>query len=251
MLRWASPLALARLASRDFCPQAILMLEPDVVLTDYLLAALSLVFAALMWRATGPLRLPLATYFASAAVASAAGGTVHGFFADPDSLGAAVLWRIALLAIGVATLANWTIGARLLFAPRVARWIVLAAGLQLAAYSVVVLFVSQDFRVAILDNLPALLFLLVALVLAYGRHRRAGLLVAAGGLVLTLVAAALQQLQIGIHPVYFNYNAVFHTVQALALLVFFLGARGFVDLGGWGLAQPQAAAREEAPRVSV
>jgi hypothetical protein len=207
--------------------------EPDVVLTDYLLAAESLVFAGYFIRrhATAPLGWWLALYFACAAVASGCGGTVHGFLSG-DSLAAAVLWRTTLVTIGIATLANWAIGAKLLFSPRVAGWIIAAAGLQFAAYLLVVLAVSQDFRVAILDNLPALLFLLVALLLAYRRHRRGGLLVAAAGLVLTLVAATLQQMQIGIHPVYFNYNAVFHTVQALALLVFFLGARTFVDLGG-------------------
>jgi hypothetical protein len=201
------------------------MHEPDVVLTDYLLALVSVVFAVLIVRrrAAAALHVWLAIYFAMAAVASACGGTVHGFFPDEHSLGAAILWRTALVAIGVATLATWTIGAQLLFSPGGARWITIAAALQLAVYVPVVLFVTQDFRVAIADNLPALLFLILALVLAYRRHARAGLLVAAGGLVLTLVAATLQQLKVGIDPRYFNYNAVFHTLQAIALLLFFLG----------------------------
>jgi hypothetical protein len=202
------------------------MNEPDVVLTDYLLALESCVFAVLTWRlAGGSLRVWLGLYFAGAAVASACGGTVHGFFSDEQALGAMVLWRVALVAIGVSTLANWAIGGESLFSPRAARWVTLAAALQLIVYCFVVIFVTQDFRVAIVDNLPALVFLIVALVVAYRRQGRGGLLVAAGGLALTLVAAALQQLQVGVDPRYFNYNAVFHTLQAIALLLFFLGCR--------------------------
>jgi Family of unknown function (DUF6962) len=91
-----------------------------------------------------------------------------------------------------------------------------------------VLFVSQNFRVAIIDNLPAVLFLLAALLICYRRQPRRGPLVAAAGLSLTLVAATLQQLKVGINPVYFNYNAVFHVVQAVALLLLFLGAQALI-----------------------
>ena len=52
---------------------------------------------------------------------------------------------------------------------------------------------------------------------------------AAGGLSLTLVAAVLQQLQVALHPDYFNHNAVFHVVQAVAMLLFFLGGRSLAS----------------------
>src|SRR2546422_6430208 len=53
-----------------------------------------------------------ALFFGSAAVASLAGGTVHGFFLDVRTLGNAVLWRITLIAIGVTAASAWAIGAR-------------------------------------------------------------------------------------------------------------------------------------------
>jgi hypothetical protein len=209
------------------------MTEPDVALTDYLLALECLLFGILLARrgAWWSLSGWFAVYFFAGTVASACGGTVHGFFHDEQSTGYLILWCATLLAIGVATLAAWIIGGKLLFSPAVVRWIVVAAAVQLAAYSLVVLFVNQDFVVAIADNLPAVLFLIVAFLWTYRRERHAVLLVAAGGLSLTLVAAALQQFQIALDPRYFNHNAVFHVVQAVALVLLFLGCRSFLADG--------------------
>ncbi len=210
------------------------MTEPDVALTDYLLAAESFLFVWLLLRpdmGKGRLRFWFIVYFVAASIASACGGTVHGFLNDAQSMGQATLWRATLLAVGVATLANWAIGARLLFTDRIAKWIVVTAGVQLFVFCAVVLFLSQNFRVVIADNLPAVLFLITALLLAHRREPHAGLLVAASGMSLTLVAAAIQQLHVGIHPVYFNHNAVFHVVQAVGILLFFLGGRSLTKDG--------------------
>lgn len=207
------------------------MSEIDVALTDYLLAVESCLFVALLLRgrrAGEPLRFWFIVFFAAGGVASASGGTVHGFFNDSQSSTYALLWRVTLVAVGVAALANWAIGARLLFSRRLANCVIGAAILQLAIYCAVVIFFSQDFLVAILDNLPALLFLMAAFLLKYRQQPHTGLLVSAAGLCLTLVAAGLQQAQVAVHPVYFNHNAVFHVVQAIALLIFFVGCQSLL-----------------------
>ena len=170
-------------------------------------------------------------FFAATAAASLSAGTVHGFFADEATAGYAVLWPLSLLAIGVAALAAWAIGARLGLRPALARWLVRAAFVQFAVYGVVVLVVSDDFRVAVADYLPAVLFLLVVFTALAVRHRGPAAALAAGGLALTLVAAALQQLEISLDPVYFNHNALFHVLQAVALGLLYAGARG--DLGAY------------------
>jgi hypothetical protein len=207
------------------------MTEPDVALTDYLLALESFLFAAILLRrcrGTRSLQSWFTIFFAAAGVASACGGTVHGFFHEEQTTGYAILWRATLLAVGVATLANWATAAGLLFSQRATRWVIIAAGVQFVAYCVAVIFLTQDFRIAIADNLPAVLFLIVALLLTYRRQSRTGLLVAAGGLSLTLLAARLQQFQIAIHPHCFNHNAVFHVIQATAILLLFLGCRSLI-----------------------
>ena len=195
------------------------MTEPDVALTDYALAIECTVFAYLLYRKE------LKVFFGSAAVASLAGGTVHGFFLDARTLGNAVLWRITLIAIGVTAASAWAIGARVLFPAPTARRITIAAAAALAAYCVVTLFITQEFRAAVVFYLPAVVFLLVALAVAYARARERGILVAVVGLGLMFIAAAVQQARIALHPRYFNHNALYHLIQALALWLLFLGLR--------------------------
>ena len=44
--------------------------------------------------------------------------------------------------------------------------------------------------------------------------------------------AVLQQLEVALHPVYFDHNAVYHAVQAAALVVLYLGFRRVADSAG-------------------
>ena len=195
------------------------MTEPDVALTDYALALECTVFAYLLQRKEHAL------FFGSAAIASLAGGTVHGFFLDDRTLGNAVLWRITLIAIGVTAASAWAIGARVLFPVPTARRISIAAAAALAVYCVVTVFITQEFRAAVIFYLPAVVFLLVALSVAYARARERGILVAVAGLGLMFIAAAVQQARLALHPRYFNHNALYHLIQAVALWLLFLGLR--------------------------
>src|SRR2546428_13490949 len=136
------------------------MTEPDVALTDYALAIECTIFAYLLQRKEHAL------FFGSAAVASLAGGTVHGFFLDARTLGNAVLWRFALIAIGVTAASPWAIGARVLFPAPTSRRIPIAAAAPPAAYCVPTLFLTHEFRAAVVFSLPAALFLLCALCVA-------------------------------------------------------------------------------------
>ncbi len=195
------------------------MTEPDVALTDYALALECTVFAYLLQRKEHAL------FFGSAAIASLAGGTVHGFFLDDRTLGNAVLWRITLIAIGVTAASAWAVGARVLFPGPTARRISIAAAAAFAAYCVVTVFITQEFRAAVVFYLPAVVFLLVALSVAYARARERGILVAVAGLGLMFIAAAVQQARFALHPRYFNHNALYHLIQAVALWLLFLGLR--------------------------
>ena len=170
-------------------------------------------------------------FFGSASVAAPTGGTVHGFFLDVETVGYAILWPATLVAIGVTALSAWAIGAGIQFSAGVARWIAIGAAVEFAGYCIVVLFVAQAFRIAVLNYLPAALFLLSVLAIAYARVREREVLVALGGLVLTFVAAEVQQGGVALHPVYFNHNALYHLIQAVALFMLFWGARWFVMMG--------------------
>jgi hypothetical protein len=208
--------------------------EPDVTLTDYGLAAECAVFAYLLARRghPGPLRRRLILFFASVAVAALIGGTFHGFFFDPRTPGARRVWGATLLAAGVTTLAAWAVGARIQFAAAGARWI---EGVALAAFAGYVGLVAtgiETYTLVVANYLPAAAFLLVVLLLAYRRTRARPLLAAALGLGATFLAAATRSAGLGVHPRYFNHNALYHVIQAGALYLLFVGARWLVGTRG-------------------
>ncbi len=200
------------------------MTDAVVAITDYLLATECGVFVALLRGRE--VRL-YAVFFGATAVASLAGGAVHGF--APDSRW---LWIAVLLALGVTSFACWSLAAALLL-PRFARAIQIAAAIELALYSIAVLAGRQNFSFAVMNYLPAVLALLVAFAVRWARTRTAAFASGAAGLIITLLASYLQQRGVGIHPVYFNHNALYHGLEALALFLIFRAARA-------GLPQPLA-----------
>lgn len=204
------------------------MTEPDVTLTDYGIAFECAILAGLLWRRRsggGDLRRPFVLFFASSALGALAGGTVHGFLLDGGSVAGAALWRVALVALGVTAFAAWSIGARLAFSRRTAQIVQALAGLELAAYAVIVIAFDQRFLVAIVNYAPAVAFLALSFLVAYRRHGGRPLLTGLAGLVLTAVAAVVQRQKIALHPTLFNHNALYHAIQMVAFVLIFRAGR--------------------------
>lgn len=204
------------------------MTQVDVSLTDYGLAVECVCFAYLTTRlrtTAKPLRGAFMASFVSIAVAAAAGGTVHGFFLDESSLGFRILWPITLIVMGITGLAGVHIGTALQFSDRTRTNLNRIALVAFMSYVLIVLFVRRDFLIAILGYFPALIFIGGGFLLAYRRRRRPPLLIGFLGICLMLFAAAAQQAKLGIHPRYFDHNALYHLLQAIALFMVFLAAR--------------------------
>lgn len=202
------------------------MTEPDVTLTDFGLALECAIFALLVTRTSRPpMRRWWVIFFGSIGVGALCGGLVHGYFSDESTAAWAITWRAALLAIGATSVAAWSLGAYLQQGDRLGAAVRRAAVWTFVIYAIIVLTVSTSFFVAVLMYLPATLFMLVAIVDAYRRSPTRAEAYGIAGLVLTLVAAAIQQLRIPIHPDYFNHNALYHVVQAIALFLIFIAAR--------------------------
>jgi hypothetical protein len=206
------------------------MTEPDVTLTDYLLFAECAAFAWLIaGRPSNLIQLQRWTvlFFVFTALAALFGGTVHGFFPETGSIGR-VLWKLSMLAIGLTAMAAWLIGAHLLFDHhRHALLFGFAASLT-AAYAAVIVFVTDAFWVAVACYLPAAVFLLGGFLRAAVRGNASWARLGACGLFLSFVAAAIQQFRIAPHPVYFNHNALYHLVQAVALALLFMASRSLL-----------------------
>jgi len=205
------------------------ILEPDVTLTDLALAVECAIFALWIWRrspSSAGMRPWFVAFFAALGTSALLGGLTHGFLADERSPAYQAAWTATLLAIGAAAPAAWALGARLLYrGPAIDRITWFAAALFLV-YALAVVFVDREFRVAVWHYLPAALFLLVAFVVAYRRQPAAHLRAGIAGMTLTFVAAGVQRGGIGLHPDYFNHNALYHLVQAIALYLVFRAARG-------------------------
>jgi hypothetical protein len=203
--------------------------EADVALTDFALAIECAILAYLLHRMDAPaqtLRKLFVTFFAAAGVASLLGGITHGFLVDHQSVPYRVVWNATLIAIGCAAYTCWAAGARLWLSRTAAARVATFAAVLLALDIVVILFVSQNFLVAIVHYLPAAVFLLVSFALAYRErptpYLRAGIL----GVLLTFVAAAVQQLGPDLDPDYFDRNALYHVVQGIALILILIAVRG-------------------------
>jgi len=207
------------------------MTEPDVAITDFILTAQCGSFAYWLSRMPVPrrrLQSLCVQFFAVVGLASLVGGAVHGYFNDESTWGFQILWRLGLVILGAGSYFSWLIGAKLLFrggARELFGRIALGGFLLYSAY---VLFWDQHFLFAILNYLPATFFLLVAFLLQVRTGARRAGWYGASSVLLTLVAATVQQLQIAPHPTYLNHNAVYHLLQAVALTLLLVAFRGFI-----------------------
>jgi hypothetical protein len=205
--------------------------EPDVTLSDFALSVESAIFAlliAIQPAAKYPVQDLFVVFFLAITIASLCGGVVHGFLTTPDSRWQNSVWRIALVALGAAAVASWAITAWVALHGPWSTILVIAAVLLYLIYVFVVVFVHYDYRVAIVHYVPALLALAFTFFRSWMLHGTIMLLVGVAGIALALAAGVMQQNRIGIHPVYFSYNALYHLNQGIAMFAIFLGARALV-----------------------
>ena len=203
--------------------------EPDVTLTDFGLALECALFVVLLARQTGnaePLRNWFIAFFAATGFAAFLGAIAHGFVPDKQSLSHRYLWIGIFASIGTAAVASWSAGSLLILSGRARRAVMAFVFAAFAIYIAVVLAVSQSFAVAIIHYLPAAIFLLIAFAIARFRHCERFLSAGIAGVLLTFIAALVQQAGAGFPALYFNHNALYHLIQAIALLLIYLAARG-------------------------
>ena len=164
-------------------------------------------------------------FFYAIAAASILGGAFHGYVPDQTAVAGRVLWAATMLSIGAAALAAWGIGATLGLPARAARLVIAVARLEFALYAGAVLFGFRAFRLAILDYLPATLFLLILFAIGYLRRRPPGYLLGALAMATTIGAAAVQQSDAAIVSLAITHNALYHLIQAVGLLLLYLSAQ--------------------------
>jgi hypothetical protein len=207
--------------------------DPDVVFTDLGLALLGGFFAWRLGRdaAAGRGMMAHSGVLIMAGLASAAfwGAIFHAFFpAKTATTAGFVIWL--LVAFSIALVAESLLAlALLVLTPggspgkhKLRRGVVLGYCLLFAFF---ILFIDESFTTVVRFYGPVLVLMLVAaMVMAFRTGSRAWAFIAVG-LGLSAIAALLQQAKLAIHPVYFDHNAVYHVLQAAALVVLYFGFR--------------------------
>lgn len=209
------------------------MAEMMVSLSDFLIALLALIFSWKLWALSAnqkQLRNNFLGLFMAVAVGAILGGIYHGFLSGGENRlaagFAAVVWGLTLISVGVSAYNLWLIDIQLVVSERMFKWGRHVVRGLLLVYLLVVIFGSRDFRVAIIAYVPPALVLFFILVLRIARQRNRFHFVGIGGLILTFLAAYVQQAKISISSDYLNYNVVYHLLQALGLWgLYFLGSR--------------------------
>lgn len=197
------------------------MFEPDVTLSDLVLAGICFGFAAALIQRAG-ISADFALLFAALGLASTLGGAWHGWFSQSHTTLSDTLWLATMLAVGLANTMLWLIAGEVLAEGRFAivfRWI---AAVQFLAFAYAAIFLTRDFLLPSAASVPPTLALLLAFALALWGHGPAGLWFGVAGIVVAILGAGLQQARAGLPALRLGYNAVYHAVQAVAFLLLFL-----------------------------
>lgn len=204
--------------------------EPVVTLTDYAMAIEGFLLAWLLTRSASDqpvVRTWIVRFLVAFAATALFGGTTHGFFPDAGSAGYAIAWRATLASLGFTAFCGWCVAASILLPERL-RIVVRIAAIEYGLYLLVILFMTQDYLVGVLNYLPAAVAVLLAFCIALARYRSRAAFWGVLGLLLTFVAAAVQTGGIGFHPVYFDHNAFYHLIQGIAVFFVFLAGKGTI-----------------------
>ena len=208
--------------------------EPSTLITDFLLGGLAGVLAWGLFQENVKRRWKAIHFWAAAlaatAVASFTGGTYHGFGPAMAASSAAALWKVTTLAMGVASffLAASSVCAAFMGVGR--RVLLGAAAVKLAMYCWWML--NHDaFVYVIYDYGSTLVFVLALLAANRIRGETGHRVYIAGGILISMVAALLQQSGIRLHT-YFTHNDLMHVVQMGAVWLLYEGGRRLQDANG-------------------
>jgi hypothetical protein len=195
--------------------------EPATVVTDYLLALLTVFLG---WRLSRDSPPPARKWFARvlflSALSAFVGGSYHGWGPNVSPALAAAWWGLTLLTLSLVS-ACLAMSLMHEMAPvRLHGWIRTAIVVKLVLFAGLAVL-SPRFLVAIVDYGTTLLTWLVAAVLARHRPWRGWML---AGIALSAIAAAVQQLRLA-PSVHFNHNDLYHVVQGVAFIAFYRAGR--------------------------
>jgi hypothetical protein len=203
-----------------------MLTEPATMVTDYGLGLLCALLGRWLWRTTKATAQTSVRCWAvgmgALALASFAGGTVHGFSLVLAETLLQGLWKGTAFAIGLASCC-FLIGTMIASVAKPLReWLSIVAVGQFVGYAVW-MATHDEFRYVIYNyGVTLTVILFVQLYQRVVQHAPSAGWIAAGILV-SFLGALIQQSGLTLHPS-FNHNDLYHVVQAAGMVLLYRGA---------------------------
>jgi hypothetical protein len=197
---------------------------PMTMLTDYALAGVSgwLGWRLFRTREGQAVRSYWVLAFAALALAAALGGSYHGFATALTESVDHVLWKVTVLAIGIASFAMFAGSAIAVTADRQRKLLLALAATQLALYSG--WMITHDAFIYVIADTSIAMAMVMALhgwsAIRNGDRASLWMLGAVG---VSVLAAAVQASGFALHR-YFDHNDMYHVIQIAAMVLFYVGA---------------------------
>lgn len=201
--------------------------QPVTVLTDLILAALCLRFAARLGGSAVRSRRWWGLAFAWLTIAFVGGSIDHGFHAYLGADGP--VWMLALASNALAGACMMFATARGQIGGRAGRVLQVVAAIGALGYLAYMLTTDVSFRGLVAYYLPGQVLLLVVSCVRWVRDASGAGKSLALGVFVGFAGAAYQLFGSGLHR-HMNHNDVFHLIQMVALALFHRGAQRLEDL---------------------
>jgi hypothetical protein len=188
--------------------------EPMTMVTDYVLCIAAAWFGVRLWRAGVR---PWGVAFLFTASASLTGGSFHGF--APHHW----VWKATVYAIGLASfflLSGAIVASVNGQAQRILMTLAVAKFMAFATWMIT----HDNFLNVIVDYGASLLLIGALQLYAWMRQRAASAPWVLASIVVSVLAAAVQQSRLTLHQ-HFNYNDLYHVIQLIALWLLYRGGR--------------------------
>jgi hypothetical protein len=201
--------------------------EPSTLLTDYTLAGVTGWLAWSLFRAREGQRVRAfwALAFAALALAAALGGTWHGFAPHFAPLAVLLVWKATVLSVGIASFGMLAASAFATFSGLGRKSLLAFAAVKLALYSAWMM--GHDKYLYVIADTGSTLLLVAALNLwAVARDPASRWILAGVGV--SVLAAGVQASGFALHR-HFNHNDLYHVIQVVAMVLFYVGARRLRD----------------------
>lgn len=194
------------------------MYELDVAITDLILFFELIFFSWFVFRQKINNKLLnsfVILLFLLLSLSSLAGAIFHAFFPlKAESAGGFIVWSITAIIFGLVNTVVWFID-YIFWKRKISKPIIIFSLAYFIIYMYWFFFIDYHFQAISMFYLPPILFLTFIAIL---RSRKYLLI----GLLLSFVALAVQFLRIDLSP-QFNFNSLYHSIQAVAFIFIFLG----------------------------